>query len=254
MVRYQLDELLAAVSIEEMEATLINLPNSVAEAYDRAVLRKLGNRDAKSTIHLATEAFKWLLCAKRPLKLVELMEAVVLQTDEQFFPRYRVMLGHPGVSRLLDACGNLIVHDKVTDLVTLAHVTVKQYLLESDVEASGSRIKISQIDAERHICELCMVYLNFKEFDGTIVKKQPPLILKSNAIPGSAKLNTASGVLARLAKGQLRSNSSGPVSVDLQGAMNRAKDITAIDKEVFQLLEYVQTWWVEHVKVLDGLS
>jgi len=99
-----------------------------------------------------------------------------------------------------------------------------------------------------------MVYLNFKEFDGTIVKSQPPLIMRSNAIPGAEMLNTASSALARMSKGQFLSSSSKPVSVDLQGLLTRAKHTYAVDKEVYHLLDYVKTWWVEHIKLLDGFD
>jgi len=254
LVTYQLEELMAAVSIEEMEVILTNLPRTVTEAYDRALLRKVGNKDATFTIHLATQAFKWLCCAKRPLRLVELMEAVILEPEDESFPKDRVMLAGAGEARLLDACGNLIVHDKVTDLVTLAHSTVRQYLLDSHDYKSGSTIRISQVEAESHICELCMVYLNLKEFDGTIVKSQAPLIVKSNAIPGADKVYTASGVFLRMSKGHFQSSSSKPVSVDLRGALRRANKAGAVDAEAFHLLDYVQKWWIEHVRVLDEVG
>jgi len=162
------------------------------------------------------------------------------------------MLAGAGEARLMDACGNLIVHDKVTNLVTLAHSTVKQYLIESDANALESRIKISQIDAERYICELCMVYLDLKEFDGAIVKNQPPLIMRSNALPGATKVNTTNDMLVRLSKGQFKSSPSKSVNIDLRNVLKRAQEAHAMDTEAFRLLDYVKTWWLEHAKVLDG--
>ena len=69
---------------------------------------------------IAIQCLKWLLCAKRPLRPHELIEALLLGVSD----RTTVCT----TSELLDVCRNLIIYDGGLDILRFAHLSVKQYL------------------------------------------------------------------------------------------------------------------------------
>lgn len=180
MVRCQLDELGDAVSIDNIMSILDDLPRDVVTAYDRALQRKCMATHDKTVPKLARKVFKWLACALRPLTLTELLEAVIINPGDQTFPSHRVHRdsGH----RLIDACGNLVIHDTASDIITLAHSSVRQYLLDHFHQDLERGFHFSLYEAERFVCGICFTYLSFTNFEAQVVQKQTPLNLDSGAI------------------------------------------------------------------------
>ena len=72
-VHFQFVDLCEATSDFSIRETLRNLPKGMAKTYAR-VLRKIGG--SQPNMVLAQRIFKWVVCAKRPLLITELGEAI----------------------------------------------------------------------------------------------------------------------------------------------------------------------------------
>jgi hypothetical protein len=77
---FQLVDLCEAASVSAIKETLRNLPRGMAETYTR-VLKKIGG--SRTNMALAQRVFKWIVCAKRPLLITELREAVAFGTADR---------------------------------------------------------------------------------------------------------------------------------------------------------------------------
>jgi len=71
---------------------------------------------------LAQRALIWLMAALRPLRLVEIMEALSINLrtrtlDADIGPMHR--------GALLDACGSLVTYTEKTGIIILSHASVK---------------------------------------------------------------------------------------------------------------------------------
>ena len=77
--------------------------------------------DAGAFTHrTAVHAFSWLLCVRQPLRPATFLDALAV-TEPAEAERL-------GVSRLLDVCFNLIVHDQKLDVLRFAHISFQEFL------------------------------------------------------------------------------------------------------------------------------
>lgn len=72
-VFFQLDELCEAPSDAMIRQTLQNLPDGLGETYER-ILTRIGQNAMKRDV--AQKVFTWILCARRPMRIDEVREAV----------------------------------------------------------------------------------------------------------------------------------------------------------------------------------
>jgi hypothetical protein len=87
--------------------------------------------------------FRWIIFAKRLLKVDELREAIAFDIDDTEWDHAKI----PNeLLRLLRACGNLILINDETQEVQLAHYTVEQYLLNR--KTNSRRISISRKESQ----------------------------------------------------------------------------------------------------------
>ncbi|KAI9861085.1 MAG: hypothetical protein M1813_005514 [Trichoglossum hirsutum] len=175
-VHFQLADLCGAVTDSGVRETLRNLPKGMAETYAR-VLRKIGGSHAN--VVLAQRIFKWVICAKRPLLITELGEAVAFGPTDLSWDAE----GVPSASRLIQACRSLVVFDEDDRTVRLAHHTVQQFLLEPPAEDSipGFHFQLPQAGVEAG--EVCVAYLSFSDFETQITVPRPDVALACN-VPG----------------------------------------------------------------------
>jgi hypothetical protein len=101
----------------------------MAETYAR-IQQKIGRSPTDTTI--AQQIFKWIVCAKRPLLLAEVAEAVAFKPTDQSWDADKI----PNHSRLIQACRNLVVFDEDDETVRLAHHTVQQFFLQPPTNGS----------------------------------------------------------------------------------------------------------------------
>ena len=79
-VFFQLDDLCEAPSDAIIRETLRNLPDGMVETYER-ILTKIGQNTMKSNV--ARKIFLWTACARRPMKIEEVKEAVAFEPSDK---------------------------------------------------------------------------------------------------------------------------------------------------------------------------
>jgi hypothetical protein len=121
-VRFQLDDLCRAETDSSIRKALRNLPRDLGETYDR-LLARIDNAEQREYVK---RMFQWIICARRPLEIEELREAIAFTLEDDYFDLAKIP---NDLNRLARACGNLIVIDEDENTVQIAHYTMEQYLL-----------------------------------------------------------------------------------------------------------------------------
>lgn len=107
--------------------------------------------------------FKSIVCARRPLLVDELCEAIAFSISDDYWNEDKIPTD---IFRLIRACGNLVVVEEDTEVVRLAHYTVQQYLLSNE---TGERTFCFNIqEANDLLGGICLAYLNFSDFETQI--------------------------------------------------------------------------------------
>jgi ankyrin repeat protein len=95
----------------------------------------------------------------------ELQEIVAFTPDDKCWDGTKVPKNE---KQLLQACGNLVIHDRDDNTVRLAHYTVQQYLISNPMENSEVHVQLDLDQAKRRLGELCVAYLSFSDFESQI--------------------------------------------------------------------------------------
>ena len=122
-MRCQLDAISECSTVDEVEGALENLPEGLNETYTRILLRIVSQKDAIAT--RAEKILTWLVGSFRPLRLVELEEALMVEPgNEKLNESLRLMR----VTDILTKCGSLVEGYLDVDgvhTVRLSHFTVQ---------------------------------------------------------------------------------------------------------------------------------
>jgi hypothetical protein len=144
---------------------LSNLPTGLDKTYEQILARvPQGNFD------VVYRSLLWLSFSMIPLSLEELGEGVAIEEglpdiDED------ALLSSP--QDLLDMCGSLVVMSDSRNEVTLAHLSVKDYLLSTSIRSSDvRRFALSPESANKMIALSCLTYLSYSGFRTGPVKSQ----------------------------------------------------------------------------------
>lgn len=256
-VRFQIAELCEAMSDEELRQTLENLPKDLFGTYQRILHKIASSTRGSERLKTAKRAFYWIVCAKKPLTIEELIEAVVLEEDDQSFPANRIPTD--GGTRLRLACGNLAVFDGKQGSVRFAHQTVQQFLTDrpkhdrfaDDDLVNSFRFTFSQ--AESQVYTLCAVYLHFSDFQTQITCHdiRTPRIAATGGFAPSLinNLHTDTGVIGQLSN--LLFGRTGPGNDLNRWSLLIQEGTRPVDhegelKRKYSLLDYISSWWCFH--------
>ncbi|EEU37940.1 uncharacterized protein NECHADRAFT_88282 [Fusarium vanettenii 77-13-4] len=147
----------------DVQNILSSLPKSLDATYERVLLQI-----DSEVVYEAKTALQWLCCCIRPLYLEELVDASIIKPDEEvpFSEDHRIKdFG------LLDLLPGLVKVNPPPDLteamfqpkhytVTLAHFSVKEYLVSSRTLDSLSHTYAINLDlAHRHIVRSSLAYI-----------------------------------------------------------------------------------------------
>ena len=188
-MRFQLLELSAAASPFQMRETLRNLPQGLDKTFERILERIDSNRNDAA---IAKRVFQWLACARRPLAIQELQEAVAFHHEDTEWNGDKI----PAADLLMQACRGLVILDE-GNLPSFAHHTVRQYLVhdhESD-QISVPKFHIHRPSAEAMVGKVCIAYLNFRDFATEVTRRASDLQFAHTGIFGSAGPGTIPSVL-----------------------------------------------------------
>ena len=254
-VSFQLDDLCEAASDRDIRETLRNLPRDLAETYIR-ILRKIkDSRGTPERFNKIQRIFKWIVCAERPLKIEELTEAIAIDTTDKFWDSEKMCVGG---ERLISQCGSLVIFDKETRAVRLAHYTVQQFLLSPPVDYSLANLHMDLSTATVQLGEACITYLSFSDFETQLTRRRKPLPVGKKSLLNSAIDQAPFG--KRIIKPVLTSwshvrgagaNSVNPV-VDLTNhlTVDHSTTLSETMHAKYHFLKYAIDYWTWHTKSL----
>ena len=145
---------------------LRSLPTTLPQTYERILLNIEDNYR-----HYALKILQWLTYSRETLSLLQLAEIVAIDEDED--PRFDPGRRFPEPEDILLICSSLVTATKVerrvhfdsfssrsAKIVKLAHFSVKEYLVSSQIMNGGAeKYSIQEIDANICIARDCLSYL-----------------------------------------------------------------------------------------------
>ncbi|KAF2095195.1 ankyrin repeat protein [Rhizodiscina lignyota] len=141
----------------DIRKALREMPTTLNETYVR-LLQGIPLSDRA----FAREALMWLCFSLRPLNLLELGEAVVLQEDDQDLDA-DCRLGND--EAILQICQGLVDYKRERKEVTLAHDSIRSFLTSGWIKTSeAAYFALNPIESHRTILRKCITYLSFKPF------------------------------------------------------------------------------------------
>jgi hypothetical protein len=153
-VTCQLDVLCKARSTAAVRRALTELPSGLDETYDR-ILGQVRDDDRA----LVRRTLQWLIGCMRPMTLFELAEAVIVDPENDFFdPEERLI----DPNELLDMCGSLVQLNAEDNIVSLAHYSVKEYIISPRLlakQTSLSYFAVTEPECSNLIATSLLVYI-----------------------------------------------------------------------------------------------
>ena len=251
-VDLQIREICIAVeedgTLDRIPNLLVSLPKTIEEIYSFG-LKRLSRGGDK--LEQARKAFQWIAFARRPLTMSEIEEAITITIDQRFWKAPSIKLT---LSRLCKICGNLVDFDESKGTISLAHHTVFDFLFRSSELASIADFRITDLETQCYLAEICITYLGFEDFRKSLARTidtrnlenlSRPIELLTTTLPGFSWLPATF-----LSVGNRHGVRKAPF--DLVNTMRReisAHQPARINPS-FQLLEYCRTYWHDHSRYL----
>jgi hypothetical protein len=175
-VKFQIYDIRESITESALRATIRNLPRDLAETYARIIHNVGQSFGGQGKIALMAKVCQWICCARRPLLLTELEEAVGLEETDTHVHYERMAIGSG--EKLVGACGNLVVYNRDEKTVALAHHTVEQFLCApSFIQGTPGQqsIHFDKGIADHHIGKICIAYLRFTDFERQVYQPEQPV-------------------------------------------------------------------------------
>ncbi|KAG8525959.1 uncharacterized protein KY384_000721 [Bacidia gigantensis] len=165
-VYFQIEDICDQATDADIQETLIKLPKDLHSTYER-LLAKIIKSPQKI---FARRMFAWVACARRPLTLLELREAIAIERHQQWMDPSRLV---NDIDQMVPWCRNLLVLDEEQSLVHFTHPTVKEYLLECQKEHVSILGDFRDSESmENIIADACFTYLQYREFGRGLISQQ----------------------------------------------------------------------------------
>lgn len=244
----QLDEICEAMDESRIRELILELPEDLAETYRRKIV---GHHERKS---VAQRVLRWLVCAKRPLSVEELKEAVAFKTTDKFWDASKIPTD--GL-KLIRACGNLVTLDEDGKTFRLIRYTVHEFLVSEPKDASLEKFHFSFSDADREVGEICVSYLSFSDFETQIIRQLPDYRLDAMRILQSAVADQRShpdgiGEVAAVMYQRMRGFTHSHTEhrqipeINFNGCLPPKKTLPDLLEMKYRLLDYVTEHWIWH--------
>ncbi|CZR59486.1 uncharacterized protein PAC_09378 [Phialocephala subalpina] len=152
LARLQMDYIQSRHSMGLVEEALDTLPTTENDFYDKSIQRiKDKSRDADWAVRILS----WIYFAKRPLKIRELQHALAVRPGK--FLAAELGKYEPPEQGLVDDCEGLVLINRQSETMTLAHPTIRDYL-------NSAGPGIFKDDPEVEIARTCLTYLSYDVF------------------------------------------------------------------------------------------
>lgn len=141
--RLVMDELEGVYGYESINAVLQGIPEGMMSYYQRTIAEMAQNKREK---HIAKAILVWVVNAARPLSTVELSEALRLDINVRL----------PSAKTAIEGlCGQLVVVDQYTNLVSVVHTTAREFLISED----AGDFRIMKAEAHERLATTCLQLL-----------------------------------------------------------------------------------------------
>ena len=268
-MHFQITDLCDAASDEDKRQVLEHLPDGLNDTYTR-IFAKIAQSVSKATV---LKIMMWMTCARRPLRVGELQEAVAFDLSDKEWSIDRI----PNGDQIIRSCHGLVVRDSDDGQVRLAHHTVKQYLVSPQESARGTssipgahiwpelqNFRCDPGSAEKMAGRLCIIYLSFSDFETNVGFKKRIDLTAAFKDRGPVSIPTALGLGKYLHKipykffGSEKHFKMPDIDYPKYLIINsRDQRLPTEIKNKYSLLEYVIEHWGWHTRRVsksDGLE
>lgn len=246
-----MDSLCECDSDAAIRETLSNLPRDLTETYQR-LLNKIRHPQRQA---LVRRMMQWIVCARRPLRIDELLEAVAFTIEDDHWDHSKIPVDP---LRLIRASGNLMLVDEEDQSVQLAHYTVQQFLLSTapeEINPISFRFQFNREEAERYVGETCVIYISFNDFETQISRYKnrtrahmeviEKALLGSESIVHGGVIESTVSTLSRLLRPRFNYQ---PSNIDFSRYIPQNPHGL---RSKYELLGYVITEWLYHTTNLS---
>lgn len=127
-----------------------SVPMELFELYDEIMATIFASEGDSKTV--ALNILSWLFRARRPLKIVELCEAIAVQEGVTALDEDDLIQ----VDDVIEVCGSLVNYHSESGIVSFSHEQVREYLMSKH---------ISELLTEIDLAKTCLIYLSFDVFE-----------------------------------------------------------------------------------------
>ena len=268
-VHFQITDLCDAASDEEIRQILEHLPEGLNDTYAR-IFTKIAKSVSKDAV---LKVMMWITCARRPMRLVELQEAVAFDSADKRWNIDRI----PDGDKIIRSCLGLVVRDSDDGHVRLAHHTVHQYLVSPHESVRGTNFgepttgahswpELQSFRSDHSIAEklagmMCMTYLSFSDFETSVGFKKRVDLTAAFKDRGPVSIPTALGLGKHLYRIPYKFFGSEkhfkPPEIDYSKYLimdSKNQRLSTEYKNKFALLEYVIEHWGWHTRWISSKS
>ena len=156
LAKLHLDSLIDKRTVKSIRATL-KKNSAGSSTYDFLFdneMRRIEGQDSY-TKELAKLVLLWIAYAKRPLKTIELQNALVVEAGESEVDNDNI----PEVEDIVSVCIGLVTIDIETTVIQFSHPVISEFFNQSKEEKEWFP------NAETNITIICLTYLSFPEFE-----------------------------------------------------------------------------------------
>lgn len=247
-VDFQLQDICSQATDYDIRAALQHLPTGLPDTYDR-LLGKILNSGKKELVQMI---LRWIACAKRPLSLEELREAISIEPLQQSSEPDRYV---NDIAQIPSWCHGLAICDEEDNALQFAHSSIKEFLLGDYRTQANSDFHFVSKTGDHQLGEICVTYLSFSDFQTQLVKSPKPKaplrsedILKATirAASGSSTsraISNASWFAGKVFRQRERSTTNFPWSPETS---NTNVQQSILDSHPF--LQYASAFWTFHAK------
>jgi hypothetical protein len=156
----QIEALCRCRNNKAIEAALENLPKTLHDTYSR-ILQRVEN-DHPEDVDVVRNMLRWLVRSVRTMTLDELPEAMAVdpEDDATSMDLSAVDTDPEDILSVL-ASPVTVSSDRA---VSLAHYSVKEFLISDDMMQQKSRCLVGLHDVEAHLAKVCLTYLCYDDF------------------------------------------------------------------------------------------
>ncbi|KAK0436203.1 hypothetical protein EV421DRAFT_2086725 [Armillaria borealis] len=162
LVDCQLQSLVEVDFEDDIDEILRNLPADLNSMYER-IFQRVKSK-GKRAVKIVQHTLWWLVGSHRQLRLEELMEAVMVEAGRD---SPNTDLKPLSGEHLLEMCSSLVRYDAETDILTLSHASVQDFLFSDYLKGTvhHRNYHIPSISfLHRHTTGLISAYLQYGDF------------------------------------------------------------------------------------------